>query len=92
MNREPLITAATITAAVTAVITLLVAFGVPLTPEQQTAILGVVAVAGPLVVGIVARSKVAAWATVAAQTDATGITRAGPAAAQPTGAPVEVQG
>lgn len=37
-------------ALVGAIITLLVAFGVELTPDQQAAILGVVAAAGPLVV------------------------------------------
>ena len=58
MTREPLITVATITAAVSAVLALLVAFGIDLTGEQQTAILGVVAVAAPLVVGVVARRKV----------------------------------
>lgn len=57
-RREPLITTASITAAVTAVIGLLVSFGVPLTGDQQTAILGVVAVLAPLAVALVARHKV----------------------------------
>lgn len=47
----PVITAASITSVTTAIIALLVAFGVPLTLDQRTAILGVVAVAGPIVVG-----------------------------------------
>lgn len=51
---EPVITTAGITAAATALIALIVAFGVPLTDAQTEAILGVVAVAAPLVV-IIAR-------------------------------------
>jgi len=58
MTREPLLTAAGITAGVTALIGLLVAFGVNVTEGQTAAILGVVAVAAPLVVGFFARSKV----------------------------------
>jgi hypothetical protein len=58
MTREPLVTAATITALVTALIGLLVAFGVDLTDDQQTAVLGVVAVVAPLVVALFTRSKV----------------------------------
>lgn len=50
IKREPVITTATITAAVTAVIALLVAFGLPVTNEQSAAILGVVAVLAPLAV------------------------------------------
>lgn len=50
MKNEPVITVAGVTAAVTAVIALLVSFGVDLTQDQQNAILGVVAVVAPLVV------------------------------------------
>ena len=57
-NTEPALTAGTITSAVTAVLSLLVAFGLGLTDDQQTAILGVVAVLAPLVVAIVTRPKV----------------------------------
>lgn len=56
-GHEPVITTASITAAVSALIALLVAFGIDLTEEQTTAILGVVAVAAPLVV-IIARRYV----------------------------------
>ena len=49
----PVITAATITAGVGALITLLVAFGVPITTEQESAILGLVAVLGPIIVAVV---------------------------------------
>lgn len=58
MTREPLLTVASLTAAATALIGLLVAFGVDLTGDQQTAILAVVAVVAPVVVGLVARGKV----------------------------------
>ena len=57
-NTEPAITVAAITAGVTAVLALLAAFGLPLTDQQQTAILGVVAVIAPLVVGFIARRLV----------------------------------
>ena len=54
---EPALVAG-ITAAVAAVLALLVAFGLDMTAEQQTAILGIVAVVAPLVAAIVTRSKV----------------------------------
>jgi hypothetical protein len=57
-GREPLATAATITGAVAAVLALVVAFGVNLTGDQQTAILGVASVAAPLIVALVVRPKV----------------------------------
>lgn len=58
MKTEPAISVASITAAVTAIIALLVAYGFDISGEQQTALLGVVAVIGPVIVGIVTRSKV----------------------------------
>ncbi|MBM0275313.1 hypothetical protein [Micromonospora tarensis] len=61
---EPLFTVGALTAAVTAVLALLVAFGLPVSDDQQAAILGVVAVAGPLVVAALARGRVYAPATV----------------------------
>jgi hypothetical protein len=57
-SREPLITAATITGAVTAVLALLVEYGIDITDGQQQAILAVVAVAAPLIVALAARRKV----------------------------------
>lgn len=54
MKREPIITTATVTAAVSAVIGVLVAFGVPLSDGQTEAILILVGVIAPLIV-IVAR-------------------------------------
>lgn len=58
MKNEPAITIASLTAAVAAVIGLLVAFGVSLSDDQQKAILSVVAVVGPLVAGYFTRGKV----------------------------------
>jgi hypothetical protein len=58
MQREPLVTVASFTALIGAVIALLVAFGVPLTGEQQTAILGITTVVAPLVVALLVRSRV----------------------------------
>lgn len=58
MKNEPLVTVASITALVAAALALLVSFGLNLSGDQQTAILGFVAVAAPLVVAGVARSKV----------------------------------
>lgn len=58
MKKEPAITIGTISAAVAAVLALLVAFGIPVTEEQQTAILGVVAALGPIVTGLIVRRKV----------------------------------
>ncbi len=62
---EPLFTVGSITALVTAVLALVVAFGLPVSDDQQTAILGVVAVAAPLVVAAVGRGRVWSPATVA---------------------------
>lgn len=50
MTNEPVLTVAGVTAAVSAVIALLVSFGVDLTEAQTNGILGVVAVVAPLVV------------------------------------------
>jgi hypothetical protein len=58
MSTEPLITVAALTALVAAIIACLVAFGVDLTEDQQKAVLGLVAVVAPLVVGFIARRKV----------------------------------
>jgi len=58
VKKEPAITIGTISAAVAAVLALLVAFGIPVTDDQQTAILGVVAALGPIVTGLIVRRKV----------------------------------
>ena len=59
---EPVITTATVTSVATALITLAVALGAPISKELQVAILGVVAVIAPLIV-IYARR----WTVPAAQ-------------------------
>lgn len=58
MKTEPLFTVATITAAATAVLALLVAFGVELNDEKTAAIMSCVAVVAPLIVAGIARGKV----------------------------------
>ncbi|MBT0771827.1 hypothetical protein KIH74_22995 [Kineosporia sp. J2-2] len=58
MTREPLITRAGLTSAVTAVIALLTAYGLDITDDQQAAILGIIAVAAPLIVAVTSRMLV----------------------------------
>lgn len=58
MSREPLVSLASVTAFVSAVITVVVAFGVELSQEQTAGILGLVAVLAPAVVAIFTRSRV----------------------------------
>lgn len=65
MKTEPATIGSGITAAATAIIALLVAFGIPLTDEQTAAILAVVAVAAPLVGGLIVRRFVTPAAVVA---------------------------
>jgi len=57
-TREPLVTRATIVAAATAVIGLLVALGVPIDKDVKVAILGAVGAVAPLVVAWLTRPKV----------------------------------
>ena len=87
--REPAIVIGTVTTAVTAVLALLVAFGIDLSQGQQVAILGVIAGVGPLVVAFLTRSKVAPIATVVAQA-VDGQVVAGPASVLDNGTPVDV--
>jgi len=86
---EPVL-AATITAAVTSLIALAVAFGLDLTDAQQASILGVVAVAGPVIAGIYGRSRVTPSESVLAVRSSDGDVLAGPAATVTTGDPVQV--
>ncbi len=60
---EPVVTRAIVVAAVTAALTLLVSFGVPISDAQQTAILGFIAVVAPLVLAALARRKTFSPAT-----------------------------
>ena len=89
-NNEPVITTAAIVAAVTAGITLLVSFGVPLTPDQQTAILGAVAVLAPFALAFVARNFTVSFNRAVAYETKSGNIVAGPAAVQETGTPIVV--
>lgn len=90
MTREPLLTTGTVAALVAAVVTLVVAFGADLTETQTAAILGVAAVLAPMLVGLVARSRVTPnSAVVASRQDGTGPV-AGAASPLPDGTPVEV--
>lgn len=57
-TREPLITRAGVVSVVTAVLGLLVVFGVPIDKDTKTAILGVAAAVAPFVVALVTRHKV----------------------------------
>lgn len=68
-NTEPVITTAVVTSAAAALVALLVAFGVPLTDEQTTATLGVVAVAAPLIVIVARRWTVPAGTVVELEKD-----------------------
>jgi len=59
MKTEPaLITAGVISALAAAILAVVVAFGVELSDAQTSAILGLVAVAGPFVAGALIRRKV----------------------------------
>jgi hypothetical protein len=58
VNREPLVTVASITAVVSAVLALVVAFGLDLTADQQAAILGAVAAVAPIAVALIVRPRV----------------------------------
>ncbi len=58
LQNEPAQVIAYITAAVSAALALLVAFGVSLTPDQQTAVLGAAAVLAPIAAGIIIRQNV----------------------------------
>lgn len=64
-STEPLWSVASLTAIATALIALVTAFGLPLSAEQQAAILGVVAVVAPIVVAVAGRGRVYSGATVA---------------------------
>lgn len=58
MKAEPVMTGATVLALVGAVLVLLRSFGVMITDDQYNAIIGVVAIVAPIVVGVIVRRKV----------------------------------
>ena len=92
MKYEPLISISSIVAAATAVIALLVAFGVPLTEDQKVAILGLVGVIAPVVVALVTRGKVTPNAAVVEGLNSSGVVYAGEANELPTGEPIRESG
>lgn len=57
MNREPLLTYGAIAAVVSALLILLVSFGVDISDEQVKAILGFVAAVSPFVVALIASRR-----------------------------------
>lgn len=63
--KNPALSVGGVSAAVGAVLTALIAFGVDLTETQVKAILGLVLVGGPVLVAAIIRAKVYAPATVA---------------------------
>ena len=58
MEREPLLTKASWVALVTAVIAVAVAFGLPLTDEQQKALIALAGVLSPVAAAVWARGQV----------------------------------
>jgi len=58
MNQEPVLTAAAVASFVSAVLALLVAFGVGLSPDETAAVMGVVGVVAPIVAAYFARKRV----------------------------------
>ena len=92
MKYEPLISISSIVAGATAVIALLVAFGVPLTEDQKVAILGLVGVIAPVIVALVTRGKVTPNAAVVEGLNSSGIVYAGEANELPTGEPIRESG
>jgi hypothetical protein len=57
-DQEPAVTAGTLTALVAALLALVAAFGLPVTPQQRDAILGLVAVVAPIAVALLVRPQV----------------------------------
>ena len=92
MKHEPLISISSIVAAATAIVALLVAFGVPLTEDQKVAILGLVGVIAPVIVALVTRGKVTPNAAVVEALNGSGIVYAGEANELPTGEPIRESG
>jgi len=87
---EPALVQGTATAVVAAAIGLLVSFGLPITDEQQQAILTFVAIVGPLVAALLIRRGVVPKQNVVAVRDTSGQVVAGDAAVQENGQAVTV--
>lgn len=84
-TQEPAAVVAVVVALVAALLTLLAAFGLELTDDQRTAIIGFVTVAAPLVVGFIVRRSVTPSANVVVQLDKAGEVIAGDASPVPSG-------
>ena len=87
---EPLAPVAVIVAIVSALITLLVSFGVDLTSEQVGAIVAFVTVAAPVLVWVIGRRSTTPTRNVVAVVDKAGDVVASEAAPLPNGIPVRV--
>ncbi len=57
--QEPVLSAASIVTVATAILAAAVAFGAPISDDQQAAVLAAIAVVAPVILGLVARAK--AW-------------------------------
>ena len=84
-EQKPLLTSATITGGVSAVITLGVAFGLEVTAEQTAAILGVVGIVAPFAVWWFSTNKVTANSRVVEKVVGNNVVVAGEANELPTG-------
>jgi hypothetical protein len=70
MDREPAVIVAGVTAVLTAVVAVVVAW-LPVSDDQQAALLGLVGAAAPIIAGLVIRGKVYSPSTVQAITEGT---------------------
>jgi len=84
-QREPAIVIGLVTAAVAAILVCIAAFGIHISPEQQVAIIGVIAGVGPLITAWVTRGKVTPTALVVETVTPDGTRVAGEASLLPTG-------
>ena len=89
-NGEPLSPVAIITGIVSALIALLVSFGLDLTPEQIGAIVSFVSLVAPVVVWLVGRNKTVPVDNVVALVNKQGDTVAANASSEANGTPVVV--
>lgn len=90
IQREPILTTGAVVSAVTAALSLAASFGLNLSEDQRTAILGVVPFIVAGVTWALARRKTSPAAEVAAQ-KINGQVVAGPASAISDGTPVKVE-
>lgn len=80
---------ALVTAFVVALLACAVSFGLPITTEQQASVVALVT-AALAVCGVATRQQVTPARTTHAETDASGVTVAGPASDLPDGTPVDI--